>query len=125
MAFPVQNIREAAKQKGLTLAQIEKKLGIGNGVIAKWEKTKSAPPFDRIVAIADLLEVPVSLLTGDEPKFDIQFFAEKNPALENENGMDEVTKDLIDIIYSLSSEDRKMFLEMAKSITRRRGDNDN
>ncbi len=66
MPFPVQNIREAAKAKGLTLKNIEQALSIGNGVIAKWEKNKSSPPYDRIVAIANFLEVPVSQLTGGD-----------------------------------------------------------
>ena len=65
MSFPVQNIRDAAKAKGLTLKSIEQALNIGNGVIAKWAKNRSYPPYDRIVAIADFLDVPVSQLTGD------------------------------------------------------------
>ena len=40
MAFPVQNIRDACEKKGITLAGWERKLGIGNGVIARWEKAK-------------------------------------------------------------------------------------
>mgnify|MGYP002515605954 CR=1 FL=1 len=40
MAFPVQNIRDACEKKGITLAELERKLGIGNGVIASWEKAK-------------------------------------------------------------------------------------
>lgn len=115
MAFPVQNIREAAKLKGLTLAQIEKSLGIGNGVIAKWAKTKSAPPYDRIVAIAELLDVPVSQLTGDAPNLNLQLFAEKNPALDNENEpltVDEIKKsfrgrsmsELMELLTSITDE---------------------
>lgn len=115
MAFPVQNIREAAKLKGLTLAQIEKSLGIGNGVIAKWAKTKSTPPYDRIVAIAEFLEVPVSQLTGDESSFDIQFFAEKNPVLENENGITDVQKMAIDFIKTLSDEQLERYINMGKA----------
>lgn len=117
MAFPVQNIRDAAKLKGLTLAQIEKKLGIGNGVIAKWEKTKSAPPYDRIVAIADFLNVPVSQLTGEEAKFNIQIFAEerKNPALENENGITDIQKLAIDFIKTLSDKQLERYINMGKA----------
>lgn len=115
MAFPVQNIREAAKHKGLTLAQIEKSLGIGNGVIAKWAKTKSAPPYDRIVAIAEFLEVPVSQLTGDDSSFNIQLFAEKNPALDNENGITDIQKMAIDFIKTLSDEQLERYINMGKA----------
>lgn len=65
MPFPVDNIRSACAKRNTTLKQLEKDLGIGNGVIAKWEKAKGFPPYDRIVAIAEHLNVPVSSLTGE------------------------------------------------------------
>ena len=73
--FPVDNIRKACKAENTNLAEVERALGIGNGVIAKWEKNKSYPPFDRIMAIADYLEVPVEALTGEPLK-------QKNPATQ-------------------------------------------
>lgn len=66
MSFPVWNIREVCAEKGITIAEVERALKIGNGVIAKWEFGKRYPPLDRIEAIADYLEVPVSRLTGIE-----------------------------------------------------------
>lgn len=68
MPFPVDNIRAACAVKNTTLKQLEKDLGIGNGVIAKWEKSKSSPPYDRIVAIAEHLGVSISELTGETQK---------------------------------------------------------
>ena len=68
MPFPVDNIRIACKKRGTTLAQVERDLAIGNGVIAKWEKKKGYPPYDRIMAIAEHLNVPISELTGEEQK---------------------------------------------------------
>ena len=119
-----EKIRKLCEANNITINKLEKELGIGRGNIGRWYKHRPNP--DDLLKVANRFNVSAeSLLSDDKLTFDIQFFAEKNPALDNENGMDEVTKDLIDIIYSLSSEDRKMFLEMAKSITRRRGDNDN
>lgn len=68
MPFPVDNIRAACQKQGTTLAEVERALGIGNGVIAKWEKKKGSPPYDRIIAIAEHLRVPVSDLTGEGQK---------------------------------------------------------
>ena len=65
MPFPVDNIRAICAEKGTTLKQIEKDLGIGNGVIARWENKKGSPPYDRIIAIAEHLNVPVSAITGE------------------------------------------------------------
>ena len=66
--FPVDNIRAACKAKGTTISKMEKALKIGNGVVAKWEKSPRNPPYDRIVQIAEYLEVPVSQLTGEKEK---------------------------------------------------------
>lgn len=66
MAFPVQNIRDACEKQGLTLAELERRLGIGNGVIARWEKAKRQPPVDRLLAIAEELNTTLEALQGIE-----------------------------------------------------------
>lgn len=66
MAFPVENIRAACAKRNTTLKQLEKDLGIGNGVIARWAKIKGTPPYGKILEIAEHLGVPVSELTGEE-----------------------------------------------------------
>ena len=63
MAFPVDNIRQACKRKGITLAQLERKIGIGNGVIARWETQEKSPPYDRLVKIAAALDTTVEELS--------------------------------------------------------------
>lgn len=78
MPFPVNNIRKACSKKGITLAELERELKIGNGVIAKWEKARRYPPIDRIKQIADYLEVSVPYLTGEEQK-------EKTPVITEED----------------------------------------
>lgn len=64
MSFPVDNIRKACADNGITLAELEKELGIGNGVIARWSKNKSTPPIDRLIQIAKRLGVTVAQLSG-------------------------------------------------------------
>lgn len=66
MAFPVDNIRKGCKAKGITLAELERRLGIGNGVIARWENAKTSPPVDRLVAISWELEIPLDDLCKEE-----------------------------------------------------------
>lgn len=65
MPFPVNNIREVCKERKTSLAEVERALNIGNGVIARWENGKKYPPIDKIKAVADHLKVPVSRLTGE------------------------------------------------------------
>lgn len=45
-------------------AQIEKRLGFGNGTMGRWDK--SSPSFDKVIAVADLLNVTIDYLAGRE-----------------------------------------------------------
>ena len=76
MAFPVDRIRAICKERKTTLAEVERATGIGNGVIARWEKQKSSPPIDRLRLIASHLDVPLSSLTGNDQDDEIK----KEPA---------------------------------------------
>ena len=92
MPFPVQNIRDVCEERHTSIAEIERKLKIGNGVIARWEKGKRYPQMDRIEAIANLLKVPVSRLTGETEK----------PAPTNGDGLD---AELLKRLMSLTPEE--------------------
>ena len=61
--FPVDNIRLLCRQHGISIAELERELRFGNGTIAKWEKSKSSPPFDRLSKIAERLGVSVEELS--------------------------------------------------------------
>ena len=60
----VDNIRQIAKHQNTNLKQIERDVGIGNGVIAKWAKASRMPRIDTLEAIAQHLGVTVADLTG-------------------------------------------------------------
>lgn len=78
MSFPVDNIRKLCKERNTNLAQLEKKLGYGNGLIAQWENSKRYPPHDRLVSIANELGVTVDELTGKK----------KTPPTQEDEGLD-------------------------------------
>lgn len=65
--FPVENIKAVCKERGTTIAQVERALGMGNGVIARWATMRGTPALDRVQAVADHLGVPVSRITGEDP----------------------------------------------------------
>ena len=67
MPFPVENIDSACKKRGITIAELERRLHIGNGVIRRWKDAVGTPPIDRIYSIANILGVSVEyLMTGQE-----------------------------------------------------------
>lgn len=61
----VENIRRLCKKKGITLWALERELGIGNGVIAKW--AHSNPRIDLVKKVADYFGCTVDeLLNADK-----------------------------------------------------------
>ena len=57
-------IKELCKQRGLSVAEVEKAAGIGNGVIRRWDE--KSPTFNKLKPVADVLGVTVDELTREE-----------------------------------------------------------
>lgn len=106
----VENIKRICKEKGTTIAAVERACGFGNGSIRKWDN--ASPAYERIKAVADFLEVPVSELTGEQkekPPVDDERFlplAERREALSRAgihimlDADAKVTEDQLDDIIS-------------------------
>ena len=107
----VEEIKRLCKENGTSVKALERELSCGNGTIRRWDD--SPPAFDKVVKVAAHLGVPVSRLTGEDPE-------NKNPALIDENGMDETTIELLKIAHEIDAADRQMLLDMARSIKKRR-----
>ena len=61
-----QRIQSIASEKGLSIAEIEKKAGVGNGTIAKWKT--SSPSVSNLTKVAEVLEVNISILLPEVEK---------------------------------------------------------
>ena len=59
-------IRELAKEQGMSLPNLEAKLGFGNGTIVRWDK--ASPTAEKLQKVADELGVSVDYLLGREPE---------------------------------------------------------
>ena len=65
----VRNIRKLCSEKGISIRQLERSVGLTNGIVASWEE--KAPSVMRVKAVADFFGVTVDdLLT--EPEEDVQ-----------------------------------------------------
>ena len=58
------NILEKCKEKGLTLAELERQAGLANRTIYKWDE--NVPSVDKVVAVAKALDVTVDELVKKE-----------------------------------------------------------
>ena len=54
-----ENVKRLCMKNKITIAELEKRCGIGNGAIGKWAKRESSPRVDTLKAIADYFGVTV------------------------------------------------------------------
>ncbi|MDW3926450.1 helix-turn-helix transcriptional regulator [Staphylococcus saprophyticus] len=59
-------IKELADAKGVTIAHVERKVGLSNGQLAKWKSR--APRIDKANEVANYLGVSLDYIYGNEPK---------------------------------------------------------
>lgn len=58
-----ERIHELAKNKGITITELQSELGFGRTIISKWNGT-STPKIDSVVKIAEYFNVSVDYLLG-------------------------------------------------------------
>lgn len=61
-----ENIKRARKAKGISQEEMAVRLNVVRQTVSKWENGLSVPDADVLIAMAELLEVPVSQLLGVE-----------------------------------------------------------
>ena len=57
------NILEKCKEKGLTLAELERQAGLANRTIYKWDE--NVPSVEKVLAVANVLGVTVEELAKE------------------------------------------------------------
>lgn len=58
----VQRIRNLCSNQGITVAELERRIGLSNGQISKWNKQK--PGVDKVSKVADYFNVSIDYLLG-------------------------------------------------------------
>lgn len=64
-----ERINKYVTQKGVVAAKMMKDLGFSSGLYSQWKNGMQKPSMEKIKAIADYLEIPVSALLYDEEPF--------------------------------------------------------
>ena len=60
----IANIRALCKERKITIAELERNTGLGNGVIARWDG--ASPRIEGVKAVADYFGVSVDDLLREE-----------------------------------------------------------
>lgn len=76
-----ENIQKLRKAKGLSQEELALKLNVVRQTVSKWERGMSVPDAEMLMALAEVLDSPVSMLLGEtiaerEPD-DLQMISEK------------------------------------------------
>ena len=101
------NIRKLCVERGTSITKIEKALNYGNGSISGLYKAVKKAPQERVEAIALYLNVPVSVLTGQQ---------ETPVPTIGENGYDENHQKLITLFDSLDAPAQEFVLTLLQSL---------
>lgn len=102
-------IKTIAKERGYTLASLERELGLGNGTIRRWDNT--LPSADKLLKVAELLGVSVDYLLKDTPQ-------------GTTPGLDEKTAEILSMYSQLSDEQKKQALSYLEYLAQRRASED-
>ena len=60
----IENIRRLADAKGLSIRAVERKAGLSNGTIGKWDE--HSPSVENLAAVASVLKVTVNRLLKEQ-----------------------------------------------------------
>ncbi len=61
----LEELQKKIKEKGLSLAALERRADLGNGVIGRWKN--SSPNLDTLQKVADVLECDIRELIASPP----------------------------------------------------------
>lgn len=109
-------IKALCKEKKTSISKLEKQLGFGNGVIGRWDK--SVPSYERLAAVANALDVPVSYLTGetDDPSAGIK----KDP-IPKDGAVSSAAQEILDFLDSASGEELADVIKYIRYLKSQRG----
>lgn len=113
----VEKIKLLCKEKKITVAELERKTGISNGQIRKWDN--STPGIDKLNKVADYFDVSTDYLLGRTDKKKYYDLTEKD-----ENEIQRELKKMIDgmndensfaafdgrVLEDLNEEDRELLI---------------
>lgn len=101
----VDRIRMLSKQKGLSITELEKVLGLGNGTIGKWNK--QSPSCNKVKLVANFFSVSIDyLVNGVENNLSINNGDEVDIVQNNNISIGETSEELLRVFQKLPIKER-------------------
>ena len=94
-----------SKQKGLSITELEKVLGLGNGTIGKWNK--QSPSCNKVKLVANFFSVSIDyLVNGVENNLSINNGDEVDIVQNNNISIGETSEELLRVFQKLPIKER-------------------
>lgn len=100
----VEKVKVLCKERKIPISRLEKELGYANGYIGQLRK--GTFPNDRLVEIANYLNVPTAYLSGEN---------EKKPATREGRELTEMQQKAVDTIMNMTDAQLKAFIAAAEA----------
>jgi transcriptional regulator with XRE-family HTH domain len=102
----VEFIRVSCKSRNSSITKMEKDLSFANGTVGKWANGKRYPPKDKLLLVADFLQISIEDLMGQEPA------QKEKPSTPEGDGLDEQAKSFAEKLMQLDEPTRTLFNSM-------------
>lgn len=115
----VEKIKELCVSRGITIKELERTAGLGNGTIRRWDD--SSPALEKVIKVADYFGVSVEDLLKEKQPVDIQAFAENKNKPSDIGELSDAELSLIQLFRALPEERRGMVLPMLVAVLKAAG----
>ena len=120
---PYEKIKELTKERGISVRELEKRLGFSNGYFSKWKNV--SPNSDGLQKVANYFDVSVDYLLGRSKKrryYDLTEIEKKDIAIQAEKLLDGLNSEAETNYYGepLDDEDKEKLydaIQLALSLT--------
>lgn len=118
-----ERIKDLAKERGYSINRLEKELGFARSSINKFNTNK--PSIDKIQQIADLLNISVDMITGEEKENETYYLNEETAKMAQAIFENKELRVLFDTAKDSTPEDLQTVHSMLLALKRKeRGDID-
>lgn len=102
----VEFIRVSCKSQNSSITKMEKDLKFANGTVGKWANGKRYPPKDKLLLVADFLQISIEELMGETPE------KKEKPTPSEESELNAHAKAILYKYEQLNPAQRVMFEKM-------------
>lgn len=102
----IDKINRLLALKGMSGAELEKRIGVSNSVYSQWNTKATKPSSKSLLKVAAALDVDVNDITADKD--------EKKPTIDGE--LTDLQQEAVELIKGMSDNQLRVFIATAKAM---------